>query len=322
MELRQLGRSPLRIAPLALGGNVFGWTADETTSFAILDAFVAAGFNAIDTADVYTRGATDGVGTSESVIGRWLRASGNRDKVVLMTKVGGEMAPGRAGLSAAYIRDAVEASLARLQTDHIDLYQAHRDDADIAQDETLEAFEELLGAGKILAFGSSNFTVARLQSALDISAEKDIGRFETEQPLYNLYSRAGFEQGMQKLAVDRQIGVIPYFGLASGFLTGKYRSDADLAKSPRGRLVRSYLNPRGLRILSALDEVSARHGATPAQIALAWLMAQPGVTAPIASATSVRQLQEILAAATLKLTADDLSALDVASRDEELLARA
>lgn len=316
MELRPLGRSPLRIAPLALGGNVFGWTADETAAFEILDAFVDAGFNAIDTADVYTRAATEGVGTSESVIGRWLKTSGKRHKVVLMTKVGGEMGPERSGLSARYIQQAVEASLTRLQTDYIDLYQAHRDDEQTPQTETLEAFDRLVEAGKIRAFGSSNFTVERLQSALTLSAEHAIRRFETEQPLYNLYSREGFEKGLQTLALAEDIGVIPYFGLASGFLTGKYRSEADLAGSARGRLVRTYLTPRGLRILDGLDAVAARHQATPAQVALAWLMAQPGVTAPIASATSAAQLSEILVAARLRLTADDLRALDTASEPE------
>lgn len=316
MEHRRLGRSELRIAPLVLGGNVFGWTADEATSFSILDAFVDAGFNAIDTADVYIRGAQDGVGASERLIGRWLQHSRKRDKVVLMTKVGGEMGDGLKGLSGRYIPQALEASLGRLQTDYVDLYQAHRDDADVPQEETLEAFDRLIGAGKIRALGSSNFTPERLRSALEISRSRGLARFESEQPLYNLYSRAAFEKDLRDLVLSEQLGAIPYFGLASGFLTGKYRTESDLSKSPRGRLVRSYLNPRGLRILAALDEVAARQTASPAQAALAWVMAQPGITAPIASATSLGQLEEILGAARIKLAPEDLATLSEASSGE------
>lgn len=316
MQFRQLGRTELQIAPLVLGGNVFGWTADEATSFAILDAFVDAGFNAIDTADVYTRAAELGVGASETIIGRWLKLTGNRDRVILMTKVGGEMGEGRAGLSASYIAAAVEASLNRLQTDYIDLYQAHRDDPSTPQSETLLAFDELRRAGKIRAFGSSNYSVDRLTAALGVSHEAGVGRFETEQPLYNLYSRSQFESGLQSFALANQVSVIPYFGLASGFLTGKYRSEADLSQSPRGRLVKSYLNPRGLAILAALDEVACRHGAKPSQVALAWVMAQPSIAGPIASATSVQQWEEIAEAARLCLSAEDLSVLDVASKED------
>jgi aryl-alcohol dehydrogenase-like predicted oxidoreductase len=313
MELRKLGRSDLRIAPLVLGGNVFGWTADEKTSFAILDAFVDAGFNAVDTADVYSRWAPAGAGASETVIGNWLKASGKRDKVVLMTKVGMEMAEDKKGLSPAYIAQAVEDSLRRLQTDVIDLYQSHRDDPDVPQEAVLEAYDRLVKAGKVRFIGSSNFEPARLKSALDLSEQKGLPRYQSEQPLYNLYARGGFEAGMQKLAIEEEVGIIPYSSLASGFLTGKYRSEDDLGKSPRGRGVKRFLDERGLRILAALDQVSGAKGATPAQVALAWVMAQPGLTGPIASATSLTQLDELMGSARLKLGEEDLKALNDAS---------
>lgn len=314
MELRRLGRSELQVAPLILGGNVFGWTADEATSFAILDAFVDGGFNAVDTADVYSRWSPAGGGASETVIGKWLaQDGGRRDKIVLATKFGSEMGEGMKGLSARYMVEAVEASLKRLQTDRIDLYQAHRDDPETPQEETLEAFDRLVKAGKVRVIGSSNFEPDRLASALKISAEKGIARYESEQPLYNLYDRAGFESGLQQVCIDNEVGVIPYYGLASGFLTGKYRSEEDLAKSPRGRGAKRYLDARGMRILAALDRAAAGLSATPAQVALAWVMAQPGLTGPIASATSVEQLQELMGAARLKLSAEALSDLDQAS---------
>lgn len=320
MKSRQLGRSELRIAPLVLGGNVFGWTADEAISFAILDTFVDAGFNAIDTADVYMKSAPGGPGSSEAIIGRWLKSSGKRDKVVLMTKVGGEMGEGQKGLSARYLPEALDASLMRLQTDYVDLYQAHRDDTEVSQAETLTAFDALVRAGKVRALGSSNFSADRLRSALEVSRAEGLSRFECEQPLYNLYSRAAFEDGMRDLVVAEQVGVISYFGLASGFLSGKYRTEADLSKSPRGRLVKSYLNPRGLGILAALDEVAERRNATTAQVALAWIIAQPGLTAPIVSATSLEQLNEIMAAARLELDGDDLALLDGASAESQTAA--
>lgn len=313
MELRRLGKSELKVAPLVLGGNVFGWTADEKTSFAILDAFVDGGFNMVDTADVYSRWAPAGGGASEKVIGAWFKASGKRDKVVLATKLGSEMGEGMKGLSAKYMVQAIEASLQRLQTDVIDLYQSHRDDPDTPQEETAEAFERLVKAGKVRAIGSSNFEPARLKSALEISEKLGVARYQSEQPLYNLYDRAGFESGLQQVCIDNEAGVIPYYGLASGFLTGKYRSEEDLAKSPRGRGVKRYLDARGLKILSALDKVAAGKSATPAQVALAWVMAQPGLTGPIASATSVTQLEELMGSARLKLDASDLAALDAAS---------
>lgn len=311
MEMRQLGRSELTIAPLMLGGNVFGWTADERTSFAILDAFVDAGFNAIDTADVYSRWSPAGGGASERVIGAWLKASGKRDKVILATKFGMEMAEDSKGLSAKYMMRAVEASLTRLQTDHIDLYQSHRDDADTPQEETGEAFARLVAQGKVRAIGASNFDAARLASANALAAAHGWPRYETLQPLYNLYDRADFEGGLAGACADMGVSVIPYYGLASGFLTGKYRSAGDLAKSPRGRGVQKYLTARGEAILAALDGVAQKAGASVAQVALAWLMTK--ITAPIASATGVAQLQDLMGAARLSLEPQAIATLDRAS---------
>ncbi|CAN7277849.1 aldo/keto reductase [Phenylobacterium sp. LjRoot164] len=313
MELRKLGKSDLKVAPLVLGGNVFGWTADEATSFKLLDAFVAGGFNMVDTADVYSRWAPAGGGASETVIGKWLAQGGKRDKIVLATKLGSEMGEGMKGLSAKYMVEAVEASLKRLQTDYIDLYQSHRDDPDTPQEETAEAFDRLVKSGKVRAIGSSNFTPERLKSALEISEAKGLPRYNSEQPLYNLYSRDGFESGLQQVCIDNEVGVIPYYGLASGFLTGKYRTEADLSKSPRGQGVKRMMDARGMRILAALDEVSAARTASQAQVALAWVMAQPGLTGPIASATSLEQLDELMGSARLTLTAEDLATLDKAS---------
>ncbi len=311
METRKLGRSDIAIAPLVLGGNVFGWTADEPTSFAILDAFVDAGFNAVDTADVYSRWSPGGAGASERVIGAWLKASGKRDKVVIATKFGMEMAEDRKGLSAAHMTRSVEASLTRLHTDRIDLYQAHCDDAATPQEETGKAFAALVAAGKVRAVGASNFGAARLISANALAAKNGWPRYETLQPLYNLYDRAAFEGELAAACAAQGIAVIPYYGLASGFLTGKYRSETNLAKSPRGRGAKKYLTERGWRILAALDAASAKLGATPGQVSLAWLMAR--ITAPIASATSVAQLHELTAAAKLTLDGETLAALDAAS---------
>lgn len=312
MIMRKLGRSGLEAAPLAFGGNVFGWTADERTSFALLDAFVAGGFNLIDTADVYSRwvpGHTGG--ESESIIGRWLASRGLRGRVLLATKAGTDMGGGDQGLSRAYVLKAVERSLARLQTDYIDLYQAHRDDPATPQDETLEAFALLIRQGKVRAIGASNFTASRLESALRTSAALGLPRYEALQPEYNLYERAGFEQDLAMLCAREELAVLPYFGLAAGFLTGKYRTEADLGQSPRGGRVKDMLNPRGFRILAALDAVAAELRATPAQVALAWLMQR--VTAPIASATSVSQLEELMGAARLTLPADASRRLETAS---------
>jgi aryl-alcohol dehydrogenase-like predicted oxidoreductase len=314
MQFRPLGRSGLAVAPLAFGGNVFGWTADEATSHRLLDAFVDGGFNLVDTADVYSRWVPGhSGGESETFIGRWLKKTGKRHRVVLATKVGKEMGPGLVGLRPAYIRSAVEASLQRLQTDCIDLYQSHDDDTNTPIEETLGAFDDLMRAGKVRAIGASNFTAPRLRRALEISRAHNLPRYETLQPLYNLVERAPYEAELEPLCRAEGLGVINFFGLARGFLTGKYRGEADLAKSPRGAGVKAYLNDRGLRILAALDSAAATLGATPAQVALAWQIARPGLTAPIASATSVTQWQELAGAATLVLPADTIAALDTAS---------
>jgi aryl-alcohol dehydrogenase-like predicted oxidoreductase len=305
----------LAVAPLAFGGNVFGWTADEATSFALLDAFVDAGFNLVDTADVYSVWVPGHHGgESEAIIGRWLKRRGGRDRVVIATKVGWEMAPRRKGLRRDYVLAAVEDSLRRLGTDYIDLYQSHVDDPATPFEETLGAYDVLLRSGKVRAVGASNITAERLAAALATSEQSGLPRYESVQPPYNLCDRSTFGGSLQALCRDAGLGVISYYGLASGFLTGKYRSERDLARSARGAGVRKYLNERGFRILAALDGVAARLGATPAQVALAWLMARPGVAAPIASATSVAQLEELLGAARLVLDGDALSALDAASR--------
>ncbi|HEY8368142.1 MAG TPA: aldo/keto reductase [Thermodesulfobacteriota bacterium] len=311
---RPLGRSGLAVAPIAFGANVFGWTVDEPTAFRLLDAFVDAGFNLIDTADVYSKWAPGNHGgESETIIGRWFARSGKRHRVVLATKVGSEMAPGAKGLSKSYILRAVEDSLRRLRTDHIDLYQSHQDDPETPVEETLEAYAALVRQGKVRAIGASNYTADRLREALRASEHYGYPGYESLQPHYNLVERRPFEDDLAPLCVEEGIGVIPYFALAAGFLTGKYRSEADLSKSPRGAGVRKYLDARGLRILEALDEVAARYGATPAQVALAWLAARPAVTAPIASATSLEQLTEILAAARLVLDEASMERLDRAS---------
>jgi aryl-alcohol dehydrogenase-like predicted oxidoreductase len=317
MQMRPLGRSGLQVAPIAFGGNVFGWTADEATSFALLDAFVDGGFNLIDTADIYSRWAPGHQGgESEAVIGRWLRRSGKRDRVLIATKVGkpmGEDGSGRSGLSRRWIRQAVHDSLTRLQTDRIDLYQSHDDDQATPLEETLAAFAELIAEGKVRAIGASNYSAPRLAEALAVSARLKLPRYESLQPLFNLYDRAPYEAELEPLCRAEGLGVINFFGLARGFLTGKYRSEADLGKSPRGGGIKAYLNPRGFAILAALDAVAAAHRATPAQVALAWQIARTGITAPIASATSVAQWQELAGAARLALTAADIASLDAAS---------
>ena len=317
MPFRPLGRSGLATAPLVFGGNVLGWTADEATSFRLLDAFVDGGFNMVDTADVYSRWASGHRGgESETVIGRWLRATGKRHRVLIATKVGkpmGEEGSGRSGLSRRWIRQAVEDSLRRLQTDHIDLYQSHEDDPAVPLEETLGAYAELMREGKVRAIGASNYSAARLSEALATSKRLGLPRYETLQPLFNLADREPFEADLQPLCLAEGLGVINYFGLARGFLTGKYRSESDLGKSPRGAGVKAYMDDRGRRILAALDAVAAAQRATPAQVALAWQMAQPGITAPIVSATSVAQWQELAAAARLALSAAQLEHLTRAS---------
>ena len=316
MQMRPLGRSGLEVAPLALGGNVFGWTADEAASFAVLDGFVGEGFNLIDTADVYSRWVPGhSGGESEAVIGRWLKKSGKRNRVVLATKVGKDMGDGKVGLAPKYIRQAVDASLQRLQTDHIDLYQSHDDDANTPLEETLGAYADLIKAGKVRALGASNHTAARLAEALQTSTRHNLPRYECLQPLYNLIDREPYEAELETLCRQQQIGVINFYGLAAGFLTGKYRSAADAGKSPRGGgIVKKYLNERGHRVLDALDSAAAQHKATPAQVALAWQIARPGITAPIASATSLAQLRDIAGAARLQLDAGTIAAIDAASR--------
>lgn len=311
MQLRKLGATNLGIAPLVLGGNVFGWTADRETSFAILDAFLEAGFNAIDTADVYNRfvPGLEG-GESETVIGEWMKDRGVRDRIVLITKGGLPMGEGMEGLGRGYLPQACEASLRRLQTDRIDVYLSHRADPGVPIEETLETYQGLIDAGKIRYAGCSNYTAEELSAAM-AAAGNGRARYEVVQPHYNLAERNLYEGALEQVCVDHGLGVITYFALAAGFLTGKYRSKEDLAGRARLRSVSAYFNSRGLKLLDALDAVSARHGATPAQVALAWLMARPSVTAPIASATSVGQLSEILKSVALKLEAEDFAELDL-----------
>lgn len=314
MDKRALGTSGLTIAPLALGGNVFGWTADEATSFAILDAFVERGFSLVDTADVYSIWVPGhGGGESERVIGAWLKRGGARHKLHIATKVGGDMKAGGKGLSRAHIIAAAEGSLRRLGTDHIDLYQAHFDDPQVPLAETLEAFTRLVEAGKVRAVGASNYTAPRLAEALAASDAHGLARVSVLQPHYNLANRSLFEGELQTLCLKEKIGVLPFFALAAGFLTGKYRRPEDLEGKARAGMVGHYLDPRGLDLLAEMDKIAARLGATPAQVALAWLLAQPGVTAPIVSATSLAQLEEIMAAPGLVLDAPALSRLDRAS---------
>lgn len=315
LTYRPLGRSSLKVSPLCFGGNVFGWTVDEAASFSLLDAWLDAGFNFIDTADVYSRWAPGhSGGESEALIGKWLKASGKRDRVVLATKVGMDMGDGKAGLKPAYIRQAVEDSLRRLQTDRIDLYQSHKDDETTPLADTLETYAALIQEGKVRVIGASNYSAARLAEALAISKQQGLPRYESLQPLYNLYDRAGFEAELAPLCLKEDVGVISFYALAAGFLTGKYRSAADEGKSKRGKnTTAKYLNERGLRILAALDEVAAGLESTPARVAVAWLLAQPAVTSPIASATSLAQLADLVAAARLKLDAASMAKLQAAS---------
>jgi aryl-alcohol dehydrogenase-like predicted oxidoreductase len=315
MQMRPLGRTGFEIAPLVLGGNVFGWTADAPTSFALLDAFVDAGLNAIDTADVYSRWIPGHRGgESETVIGDWLaRNPGKRDKIVLITKVGSDMGQGRTDLSRRHILEAVEASLRRLRVEAIDVYLSHWPDAATPYEATLDAYATLLAAGKIRAIGASNLDATQLAEALRVAGDTGLPRYDVLQPGYNLYERRSLEGPLLELCRAEEIGVITYFGLAKGFLSGKYRSEADLAKSPRGQGVAQYLTPRGFTILGALDAVAMRLGAEPAEVALAWIIAQPGVTAPIASATSLDQLASLVRSAHLALSPEDLRTLDLAS---------
>ncbi|MEQ5840299.1 aldo/keto reductase [Paraburkholderia acidicola] len=312
MQKRLIGNSSVEVAPLVFGGNVFGWTVDEATSFSILDAFADAGLDFIDTADVYSAWVPGNQGgESETIIGKWFQRSGKRDQIVVATKVG--MLEGRKGLSADNIEAAVEDSLRRLQTDYIDVYFSHYDLPDTPLAETLGAYQRLIEAGKVRLIGASNYSGARVKEALDVARADGLPRYQLLQPEYNLYDRGPYEQDLEPVATAENLGVVPYYSLASGFLSGKYRSRADLAKSARGSRVEPYLDERGLRILAALDEVAGRHDVTPATVALAWLIARPSVTAPIASATSLEQLKSLVAAVHLALTDDDISTLNDAS---------
>ncbi|SIN95948.1 Predicted oxidoreductase [Singulisphaera sp. GP187] len=312
MKTCMLGKSGLEVGPLAFGGNVFGWTIDEATSFRLLDAFVAAGFKLIDTADVYSRWAPGNQGgESETIIGKWLKQSGKRDQVILATKVG--MALDKRGLGGPYIKRSVEDSLKRLQTDHIDLYQAHKDDPETPLEETLGAFHELIQQGKVRVIGASNYSAERLSEVLKVSRDNGLAAYQALQPEYNLCERAGFEDALEPVCREAGLGVIPYYSLASGFLTGKYRSEADLAKSARGQGVKKYLDDRGFRILAALDDVAGRYSSTPGRVAIAWLLARPSVTAPIASATSVAQLDDLIEATRLELDGPAIERLNQAS---------
>ncbi|KAG4080887.1 hypothetical protein HA402_010058 [Bradysia odoriphaga] len=310
MQQRPLGRSGLSVPPLTFGCNVFGWTVDEAGTYSLLDALVDAGLNFIDTADVYSRWAPGNIGgESETLIGKWLKRSGKRDQILIATKVGMEMAPGDQGLTPAYIQRALNASLTRLQTHYVDLYQSHQDDLDTPLVDTLDAYARLMQAGKIRAIGASNYTAPRLAQALLISEQHALPRYESIQPEYNLYTREPYETALQDLVQEHGLGTINYYALASGFLSGKYRSAADAGLSPRGKtIVERYLNERGLRIVQTLDHVAQAVNATPAQVALAWQIAQPGITAPIVSATSLPQLNELVRAATLELN-DDMRAM-------------
>jgi len=314
MKKRSLGNSGLEVAPLAFGGNVFGWTADAQTSFRLLDAFVAAGFNLIDTADVYSKFAPGNHGgESETIIGRWLKQGNRRDKVIIATKVGLEMEPDAKGLSKAYILRAAENSLRRLQTDYIDLYQSHRDDHGTSLDETLQAYAQLMEQGKVRAVGASNYSAERLSYAMTLSRRHELPRYECLQTEYNLYDRAEYEKTLEPVCIENGLGVLSYFSLASGFLTGKYKSETDVADKARGDFVKKYLNERGLKIIDTLNQVAKRLHAAPAQVALAWLLARPTVTAPIASATSLEQLKELIGATRLKLDEASIGLLNRAS---------
>ncbi len=313
MEKRILGKSDLNIAPIVFGGNVFGWTIDEAKSFEILDHFIGNGFNCIDTADVYSRWVPGNKGgESEIIIGNWLKKHNKRHDVIIATKVGSDIGQGKS-LKRDYIIDQVEHSLNRLQTDYIDLYFSHYDDENTPVEETLRAYDELIKAGKVRWIGASNFSANRLKESLIFSNEHNLPRYEVYQPGYNLYDREGFEAEHEKICLEHNLGVVTYYALASGFLSGKYRSEADLSKSQRGSGAKKYLNDRGFKILAALDQVAETHGVEQASVALAWLLYHPSVTAPIASVTDLNQLKSFTEAANLKLSAEDISLLDKAS---------
>ena len=315
MELRRLGRSDLRLGPIVFGGNVLGWTVDQAGAFRILDAFVDAGFNAIDTADSYSRWIPGHKGgESETIIGNWLKqGGGRREKVLILTKVASDMGGDKKGLSQRYIKAEVEESLARLGIETIDLYQSHRDDPNTPVLETMETYAALIKEGKVRAIGCSNFTAARMRESFEASRAHGLPRYESVQPGYNLYDRADYERELEPVCLKENVGVIPYYALASGFLTGKYRSAADFGKSQRGGRMSAFLNSRGLKILAAMDDIAVEHAVTPAAVALAWLIARPSITAPIASVTSLEQLKDFTAAVSLKLTPAEIAILDAAS---------
>lgn len=315
MNKRPLGDSGILVSPLAFGGNVFGWTLDEKGTYEILDAFADAGFNLIDTADSYSHWVPGNQGgESETLIGKWMKQRGKRDRIIVATKVGTRVGHDKKDLSAKYIRSAVENSLRRLQTDYIDLYQSHYDDPETPVEETLHAYAELVKEGKVRVIGASNFSAKRLRESLEVSKKEGYPRYQTLQPLYNLYDREAFEKDLQPLCLEYGIGVLPYYSLASGFLSGKYRSPQDVSKSPRGKgIEKKYMNDRGTRILNALDELSARYHTTPATLAIAWLLSRETVLAPIASATSRNQLQSLIDATVIKPDADALALLGEAS---------
>lgn len=313
MEKRTLGKSGIEVAPLAFGGNVFGWTIDEKKSFGLLDAFVASGFNLVDTADVYSRWAPGNKGgESETIIGNWIKQRNNRSSIIIATKVGADMGNGKNN-SKKYILESVEGSLKRLQTDYIDLYQTHYDDEVTAVEETTEAYAQLVKEGKVRAIGTSNMSAERLLKSLEASKAHNYPRYETLQPLYNLYDRQKFEEEYESICLEHNISVLNYYALASGFLTGKYRSEDDLGKSSRGGGIKKYLTKRGFAILDALDTVSKEFNTTQASVAIAWLLAKPAVTAPIASATSTEQLETLINGINLKLTKEAVEQLDKAS---------
>lgn len=311
---RKLGKSDLLVSPVTFGGNVFGWTLDEKQSFKILDAFVDAGFNFIDTADTYSAWVPgNSGGESETIIGNWLKETGNRDKVIIATKVGGEISKSKKGLRAKYIKEAVEASLTRLQTDYIDLYQSHYDDKKTSPSETMSAFNDLIEEGKVRFIGTSNLTADRIKESNEFARNNNLAEYVSIQPHYNLYDRERLEKEYLSIIEEESLAVINYYALASGFLTGKYRSEKDLDISQRGQSVRNYLDERGLRILNALDDVAADQGVPPAQIAIAWLLHKPFITSPIASVTSEKQLKDLIAATSLKLSEEQVALLDKAS---------
>ena len=314
MKKRKLGNTGLEIAPLVFGGNIFGWTVDQTTSFELLDAFVAAGFNSIDTADMYSRWVSGHTGgESEIIIGEWMKRSGNRDKIIVATKVGLDMGEGRKGLSKTHILRSAEESLKRLQTDYIDLYQSHTDDPETPFEETLGAYAELIKQGKVRAIGASNYKADRMAAALEASRKSGLPAYQTLQPNYSLIERAEYETDLESLCAREDLGVINYFPLAAGFLTGKYRSESDATGKARARNVTKYLNERGFKILSALDQVAKKFNATPSRVSLAWLLARPSITAPIVSATSLAQLKDLVASVNLALDRESIELLNRAS---------